>query len=69
MPNTMTVDPIRAAIRAKQSAALRRFGVTAELESEEDITPPTVSAGAGSGNRPLRQPADVDTLLRQYLGR
>ena len=67
----MTVDPIRAAIRAKQAAGLRRFGRTADLEPEEDVAPkpPAVSAGAGSGDGPLRQPADFDTYLRLLLGR
>ena len=66
MPN----DPIRAAIRAKQAAGLRRFGLTADPEPEDNTQkPPAVSAGAGTGDRPLRQPADFDTNLRLLLGR
>jgi len=73
----MTVDPLRAAIRAKQArdharafALMHRGEPAPEPQPIADSTPkpPAVSAGAGSGDRPLRQPAaDFDTNLRNLL--
>ena len=72
------VDPFRAAVRAKQTrdrarafALMHRGEPMPEAQPTADSTPkmPTISAGSGSGDRRLRQPADFDTALRLLLGR
>lgn len=76
MPDTITVDPLRAMIRASQArnaACVRAlFGLpepTEDAEIDEDAEPslPVVNAGAGTAERPQRTPPGFNTNLRNLL--
>lgn len=66
------LDPIRASVKAKQEAAIRRFRGETEPEPDADAdaepSPPTVNAAAGTGSKPEPEPPDFDANLRAALG-